>query len=215
MFKKVLLIAAFAVASVSAYSYTCFPPLTVEGKFAVNPVIFADDKNSGGMETFFYYGLMKNMDISTSILTVNGSSGFSTMLRYGVGSSVLGVKLNPSLVIPQISYDWEDDRFILQSTVASQIVYDYSDKPAFYATISPGLKLSESTNINLDLSPGYYLQDGDFANYAGRTEGFGFDIAPCIGFAVGNCIFSVSVPIYNVQKDPTITFGAWLYYEVK
>jgi len=216
MFKKVLLAVVVSVMSVFSYSYTCFPPLAEEGKFAINPVLFMDDNNSGGMETFFYYGLMENMDISTSILTTaDGYAGFSTMLRYAIGQPVIGLKLNPSLAIPQLSYDWEDDLFILQSTVASQIVYDYSDKPAFYGTVSPGYKFSEIVNLCVDLSPGYYMQDGDFANYAVRNKGFGFDIAPSLGFAVGDCLFSVAVPIYNVQKDAKVTFGAWFYYTVK
>jgi hypothetical protein len=216
MFKKALLIAVFSVASVLAYSYTCFPPLANEGEIAINPVLFMDDNNSGGMETFFYYGLTDKFDISTSILTVGGTSDFSAMLRYGLCNDYkIGIKANASLAIPQLSFDWEDDLFIFQSMVATQFVYDYSNKPAIYGSFCPGYKISDIINICVDLNPGYYLQDGDFANYAVREKGFGFDIAPSLGFAVGDCLFSIALPIYNVQKDAQVTFGAWLYYGTK
>jgi hypothetical protein len=212
MLKKVLGLTLFLAASTFAYSYTCFPPITEKGKIAINPVVFADDKNSGGLESFLYYGMTDKIDISTSILISGGTANFSVMLRHKIKSAILGVKTNPSFAIPQVSYDWGNDHFIFQTTVATQVIYDYSDKPAFYAVLCPGYNITKSINICIDLSPGYYLQEGDFANYAVRTKGFGFDIAPSVGFPIGDCQFSVAVPMYNLQKDAQVTFGAWLYF---
>jgi hypothetical protein len=215
MFKKVLVVLALSVSSLMAYSYTCFPPMTEKGSFAVNPAFFMDDNNSGGMETFLYYGLTEKMDFCSSILTVNGSSNFSVMYRYAFDDLNLGIRMNSSWVTPQLNYNWEDDLFILQASIASQFTYDYSDKPAIYGVLCPGYKFSDNLNICCDINPGYYLQDGDFANLWVRSKGFGLDIAPSIGFGVGNCLFSVALPIYDMTNELTVTFGAWLYYSIK
>jgi len=216
MFKKVLFVMLFSMSAAFSYSFTCLPPMTVEKSVAINPVFFADDNNSGGAETFFYYGITPKFDISSSILTVAGTSNFSTMVRYSLQSYVLGIRANASWAVPQVSYCWEDDRFIFQACVASQFTYDYSDKPAIFGVVCPGYKFSDGVNFCLDLNPGYYMQDGDFANSAVRTEGFGLDVAPSLGIQVGDCVFSIAVPIFNVtQKDPVTTFGAWVYYSIK
>ena len=140
MFKKVLLVTMFALTSVFSYSYTCFPPMTSENSLAINPVVFMDDNNSGGAETFFYYGITDKFDISSSISTYNETSNFSTMLRYNLNDYVFGIRANTSWAIPQISYVWEDELLMLQTFVASQITYDYSNKPAFFGVVSPGFK---------------------------------------------------------------------------
>lgn len=216
MIKKILILLSFSVSSLWAYSYTCFPPMTQTGSIALNPVFFADDKNYGGMETFFYYGLTEKMDFCTSVLTVNGFSNFSVMSRYALNDFNAGIRLNPSWVIPQLNYNWEDDLFIIQATLASQVTYDYSDKPAIYGVLCPGYKFSEEFHICCDINPGYYLQEGDFANSFLRSKGFGLDIAPSIGINVSTQgTFSIAAPIYNVTKKATITFGAWLYYSIK
>lgn len=215
MFKKVLIVLALSISSLMAYSYTCFPPMTEKGSFAVNPAFFMDDNNSGGMETFLYYGLAEKMDFCFSILTVNGSSNFSVMYRYAIEDLNFGIRLNSSWTIPQINYNWEDDLFIFQTSIASQFTYDYSDKPAIYGIFCPGYKISDNFNICCDINPGYYLQDGDFANLWVRSKGFGLDIVPSIGFGVGNCLFSIAVPIYDMTNESTVTFGAWVYYSIK
>lgn len=216
MFKKVLLVVVCSLSVLHAYSYTCFPLMTEKDALAVNPVVFADDKNSGGMETFLYYGLTAKSDLSTSMLTVNGASNFSVMYRHTLGNlSNAGVRVNASWVIPQLNFNWEDDRFIFQSSVASQFTYDYMNAPAMYAVACPGVKISDQLNVCLDINPGYYLQDGDFANCAVRAKGLSLDIAPSVGFTVGNCLFSVALPMYNVTQDASITFGAWIYYSIR
>lgn len=216
MLKKMVVILALSVSSLWAYSYTCFPPMTEEGSLAVNPAFFMDDNNSGGMETFLYYGLTSKSDFCSSVLTVNGSSNFSVMYRHTIGSMLnTGLRMNTSWVTPQINFNWENESSIFQSSIATQVTYDYPDKPAIYGVICPGYKISDNVNICCDINPGYYMQDGDFANLWVRSEGFGLDMAPSIGFTVGQSIFSVSLPIYDVTRDPIVTFGAWAYFNIK
>lgn len=219
MFKKFLLVFCFCTPALFAYSYTCLSPVAEKNAFAVNPVIFADDTNSGGMETFLYYGLTDNSDICSSFLTVNGYTDFSVMYRHTLGNKfTVGLKGKTFLVNPMLDFMWEDDLFIFQSSIAAQLTYDYMDAPAIYGILCPGIKLykiSEQLNICCDVNPGYYLHDGDFANLAVRSKGFALDVAPSIGFEVGNCLFNVAVPIYNVTQDMAVTFGAWFYYAIK
>ena len=116
MFKKVLIVLALSVSSLMAYSYTCFPPMTEKGSFVINPAFFMDDNNSGGMETFLYYGLTDKSDFCSSILTVNGSSNFSVMYRHILGSLLnAGIRMNSSWATPQINYNWENKVLILDS----------------------------------------------------------------------------------------------------
>lgn len=213
---KQLMVILISVSSLFAYSYTAFPPITGKETFAVNPAFFADKKNSGGMELFLYYGLTDKLDICPSILVTNGYSNFSGMLRYDFGNSkILSVKGNASSVIPQFTISLENDLLYLQGSVASQITYDYADKPAFYGIVCPGIKLFKLFDLFCEVNPGYYNQDGDFANCALRTEGFGLDVVPGIGFGIGKVLFSIAIPIYNVNNDATPTFGMWLYYSIK
>jgi hypothetical protein len=156
------------------------------------------------------------MDFCSSVLTVNGSSNFSVMYRHTLGSLLnAGIRMNASCVTPQLNFNWENKVLILQSCIASQFTYDYSDKPSIYGVLCPGYKVSDNFNICCDINPGYYIQDGDFANLWVRSKGFGLDIAPSIGFGVGNCLFSVAIPIYNVTEKPAVTLGAWVYYSIK
>ena len=216
MIKKMLVVLALSVSSLMAYSYTCFPPMTGKGFIAVNPAFFMDNNNSGGMETLLYYGLTDKSDFCSSILTVNGSSNFSVMYRHTLGSLLnAGIRMNASWATPQINFNWENKSLILQSCLASQFTYDYPDKPAIYGVICPGYKISDNFNICCDINPGYYLQDGDFANLWVRSKGFGLDIAPSIGLMVGQCTFSIALPIYDVTEELAVTFGAWVYYNIK
>ena len=213
MFKKISLALLLAVSFAFSYSFTAFPPMTGKDKVAVNPVIFADQKNSGGTELFVYYGLTSKWDISASVLSCNGLSNFSTMVRYDLGKGLVGgLRGNASWIIPQLSYCWENNRFIIQASASSQFTYDYSDKPALFGLVCPGYKFCDWLNICCEVNPGYYLQDGDFANSSVREKGFGIDVAPSIGLQIGNCTFSIALPIYNVQKNPSRTFGAWFYF---
>jgi len=216
MFKNALIALVLSVSSLMAYSFTCFPPMTEKGAFAVNPAFFADNNNSGGVETFLYYGLTEKSDFCSSILTVNGSSNFSVMYRHSFGSLLnAGLRMNTSWATPQFNLNWENKSFIFQSCVASQVTYDYSDKPAIYGVFCPGYKFSDNINICCDINPGYYLQDGDFANLWVRAKGFGLDVAPSIGFMVGQAVFSIALPIYDITNESTVTFGAWVYYSIK
>jgi hypothetical protein len=217
MFKKGLLVLLFISMSVFSYSYTCFPPITQEGSIAINPAFSMSGNNEGGMETFFYYGVTDKFDICTSILTAYKLSDFSVMSRYAVGDFfIAGFRANPSWATPQLSFSWEDDRYIFQSCLASQFTYDYANKPAMYGVFCPGFKFSEDINICCEINPGYYLQDGDFANLAVRSKGFDLDIVPSLGIQVKDCVFSIAAPIYCVpHKNHAVTFGAWIYYGIK
>jgi len=110
VFQKSLLVIAFCVASVFPYSYTIFAPMTNAGSFAVNPVVYVDNRNSGGTEIFLYYGLIDKLDFCSSISETNGFSSFSTMLRYDLGGSkILGVRVNPSWISPHFNINLEND----------------------------------------------------------------------------------------------------------
>jgi len=138
------------------------------------------------------------------------------MLRYSLGSLLnAGIRGNASWATPQLNFNWENKSFIFQSCLASQFTYDYSDKPAVYGVFCPGYKFSDNFNICCDINPGYYLQEGDFANLWVRSKGFGLDIAPSIGLGVEQAIFSIALSIYDVTGESAVTFGAWIYYSIK
>ncbi len=104
MFRKSLLVLALFAVSAFSYSYTIFAPMTGAGSFALNPVIYVDDRNSGGTEVFMYYGLTDKLDFCSSISTTNGVGGFSTMLRYDFGGAkILGLRVNPSWISPHFN----------------------------------------------------------------------------------------------------------------
>lgn len=65
-----------------------------------------------------------------------------------------------------------------------------------------------------EVNPGYYLQDGGFANTTSRDEGFGLDMVPGIGFRIGFSFFSIACPIFDITNDPKATFGAWWSFAV-
>ena len=214
MFKRALSV-LFLSMSVFSYSYTAYPPVTGPGIFAVNPVFFADKVNSGGTELFLYYGLTDKMDLSTSILTNNGISSFSAMARYDFGGfKILGVRANTSLISPQFSLTLENEHLYFQGTAASQITFSYADKPALYGILCPGVKPLKFLDVFCEVNPGYYMLDGDFANCAVREKGAAVDIVPGVGLTIGGAVFSIAVPIYNVNKTAAVTFGAWVYYSI-
>jgi hypothetical protein len=198
MFKKTLLIMLLMVFCVFSYSFTAFPPITGKGNFAINPVIFADKKNSGGGELFLYCGLTNKWDICSSILSSNGSSSVATMVRYDAGKGLMGIlRGNASWILPQLNYCWENDRLFVQASASSQITYDYSDRPALFGLICPGYKFNNWLSFCCEVNPGYYMQDGDFANCSIREKGFGYDIVPSLGLQIGDCTFSIALPIYK------------------
>jgi hypothetical protein len=216
MFHKFIFILIFSLSSLYSYSFTCLPPLAVKNSLAVNPVLFIEDKNSGGMETFIYYGMTDKADVNVSILTVNGVSNFSAMYRHSCGESFnYGLRANASWLSPSLYFGWEDDQFIIQATASTQFTYDYMEAPAIYGVFCPGIKFSEKMNFCCDFNPGYYMKEGDYANCAPRSEGFDIDIVPSFGFQIEECTFSMAMPIYNTLHDVIFTFGMWVYFNIK
>jgi len=210
-----------AFSSAFPYSYTAYPPITGKSIFAVNPVIFAEETgNIGGMELCLYYGLTEKFDFA---FTYNNLSNMpSVMLRYDAGrSNVFSFKANTATVIPQYTLQLENDNFYLTGSVASQISFDYTERPAFFGVVCPGYKPFKWLDIFCEVNPGYYTYaDGskgqiEFANNAVRTDKFDLDIVPGVGLIIGDCLFSISTPVYNIINESSTTFGAWIYYTIK
>jgi hypothetical protein len=217
VFRKSLLVLVASLSSIFAYSYTGFPPSTGANTFAVNPILFADHKNSGGTEVFFYYGLTDKWDVSTSM---TGIGDFTTMLRYDFGGSkIIGLRASPSWVAPQVSLSFENDHAYFQGVVAAQFMYDYADKPAIYGILCPGFKLTKHIDVFCELNPGYYMADEDFANCALRRKGAALDVVPGIGLTIGKVLFSIAFPGYNIYSAQhhmaAGSIGAWIYYSIK
>lgn len=213
MLKKIVLCAGLLLTPAFPFSYSSFPPITEKSTLAISPFIFADDKNHGAMEAFFFYGLTKNSDLAISMFNGYGIADFSLMPRYKVGSVITAVRANASWAEPQFTNYRENKRCYLQVTGASRITYDYPGKPAFYGIIAPGVFLPKGIDLCCDIVPGYYSQDGDYGGL--RAKGFGLDLGPCIGFKVGDAFFVLSTPVYNVNKDAQVTVGLGFYYTVK
>jgi len=215
MFKKIFVGLLLALTTQTfSFSYSSFPPITEKNALAISPFIFADDKNSGGMETFFFYGLNEKVDFSISMFTGYGTADFSFTQRYKIGRVITAVRANASWVDPQITWTYTKGKFNTQLSGVSRITFDYPNKPAFFAIIAPYYFLSDKVDICIDITPGYYNQEGDFDGM--RAKGFALDIGPCLGLKIGDEAFLVlSVPIYNMQKDPQATFGMGFYYTIK
>jgi hypothetical protein len=215
-FKKMIALVVLCLSTQAfSYSYSILPPITGKGNLTVNPVFFADQVNSGGMELFAYYGLTDQLDINFSLLTYNGASNFATMLRYDFGGSkILGLRANTSWISPQVNYSVESSWGFLQTTAAVQWTYDYYKEPAFYALFCPGLNFFKVMDVYCEVNPGYYMHDGDFANLSPRVKGFDLDIVPGIGFVIGDALFSIGVPIYCVVTGAVPTVGAWFAYTI-
>lgn len=214
MFRKIFIGLLFFMSQAFSFSYSSFPPITEKNKLAISPFIFADAKNSGAMETFFFYGLDAKIDFSISMLTGYGTGDFSFMPRYKIGQVITAVRANASWADPQFTYTYTKGKFNTQFSGVSRITYDYPKNPAFYAIVAPYYFLSDKVDVCLDITPGYYAQDGDFGGL--RAKGFGLDLGPCLGLQIGDAAFLVlSFPIYNVQKNAQVTFGLGFYYTIK
>jgi hypothetical protein len=212
MLKRISLIVVLSLSTAFAFSYSSFPPITEKNTLAISPFIFADAKDHGAMETFFFYGLTPKSDLSISMFNGYGTADFSFMPRYKVGSVITAVRANAFWADPQGTFYCENKRAYLQLTGTAHITYDYPDKPAFYGIVAPGL-FFKGFDVCCDIITGYYQQDGDCGGL--RTKGFGLDIGPCVGFKVGEAFFVLSTPIYNVNKDAMVTVGLGIYYTVK
>ena len=214
--RKIVFSLLIACSLAHGYSYSALAYLTPEKSLAMNPFFYADLQGFVGSSLFAGYGMTEKSDIwMTMSLFNDGSNFFSAMSRYGLnGSNILAVAASPVWVSPQYHFIWENGRVALQSNVAVQISYDYMDKPAFFAVLSPVLKLFKGIDVFVEANPGYYMQEGDFANLWYRPEGFGLDLVGGAGFSVGQCIFSVACPVYDVTNAPTPTVGFWFYYTI-
>src|SRR4030042_3123884 len=214
-FKIFILAVCLSVSSIFSYSYTAFPLLTGEKTLVLNPFLYFDGTGAVGNDIFLSYGLTSKMDIWSQVSMFKTKEGtsvdFSTMLRYDLGkTNILAVRASQWYVAPQYHFSIENDKVGFQANVAAQIAFDYPKDPAFYAVLSPLVKLfGGKMNIFAEINPGYYMMDGDFANLAIRPEGFGLDVVPGIGLSIGSTLVSIACPIYNITTDATPTFGMW------
>jgi hypothetical protein len=207
----IILLAAFSTAY--PFSYSSFPPVTPKGALAVSPYIFADAKDHGAMEAFLFYGLTEKSDLAVSELVGYGNvADFSIMPRYKIGPIITAVRANEYWADPQASWYKENERFYLQLTGTAHITYDYSDNPSLYGIVAPGVYMLKYFDLCCDIIPGYYGKDGDMNNL--RTKGFALDLVPCLGFKIGEALFALSAPVYNVNRDPHVTVGLGIYYTI-
>lgn len=193
--------------------------MTGESTLAINPFLYMDNDGNVGQDFFIAYGVTNRFDIWSDINVIPELSlvDMSVMVRFDLTgkNTILAVRANGVCVTPQFHYIWENDRVVLQGNLAGQINYDYLNKPAIYAILSPAIKLADGLfDVFCEVNPGYYLQEGDFANLAVRSKGFDLDVVPGIGFSAGKSLFSVSCPIYNIATNPTPTFGAWWFFSI-
>lgn len=206
--------------SIFSYSYTCFPISTGEETFVLNPYFYTDGKGSVGNELFLAYGITDKLDIWSDISLFYSDgitiSDFSTMIRFDIWkSNIIAVRISPWYVSPQYHFSWENKVCGFQANIAAQFAYDYYKNPAIYGIFCPHIKFFEGLfDLFVEISPGYYMEDQDFANLAIRKEGFGMDIAPGIGFGIKETLFSIACPIYNVTTDATPTFGMWWCFPI-
>jgi hypothetical protein len=213
--KSFVLAVCLSASSLFAYSYTAFPSLAGDQTLVVSPFLYFDGTGAVGHDIFLIYGMTKNTDIWSQISMVKTSEGttvdFSGMIRYDLGkNNILALRASQWYVAPQYHFLIENDRFGFQANVAAQIAFDYYKNPAIYAILAPLVKLFDGKmDIFIEANPGYYMQEGDFANLAVRPEGFGLDLIGGIGLVVGKTLFSISCPVYNVTTDATPTFGMW------
>lgn len=218
LFASMLAIAVICT-SVFSYSYNAFGPLAGNGNFAVNPFIYADGTGFAGTDLFLQMGLTDNIDFITQ-MSVNNLDGtdFSVMARHKAGdNSALALRLAPSYVTPQAHTYHEGDVIGLQTNVVAQFSYDYMDKPAFWAVISPLVKFFDGkVDVFCEVNPVITTAEaGDFANLWVREKGFDLDVVPGIGLAIGdNTLVSFACPIYNLTGDATPTLGAWFWFAV-
>lgn len=217
------LTATFAVlliaSSAFSYAYTPFSMMVGENTFAINPFVSVDNDGIYGQDLFFGYGITNKADIWLDINVVPESqtTDASMMLRFDLTGkgAIIALRTNGTYISPQFHWIWENSHIALQANLASQINYNYPDKPAVYGIFSPALKLFGGlADIFCEINPGYYMQDDCFANLYTRPEGFGLDIVSGVGFAIGSTLFSLACPIYNVTNGPKVTFGAWWFFAI-
>lgn len=211
-FKSLLLTLCLTVSSFS-YSYTAFSVMTGEKTIVVNPFLAFDGTGAVINDLFVSYGITNNIDIWSNVTLTKTADytdfDFSTMVRYDIGNSnIVAVRVSQWYVTPQYHFTIENDRFGFQANVAGQISFDYYKEPAIYTILCPLVKFL-NFDAFVEVNPGYYMHDGDFANMSVRSEGFDLDIVPGIGITLGQSSFSISCPIYNVISDATPTFGMW------
>jgi hypothetical protein len=218
--KGLILAVCIYASSIFSYSYTAFPASTGEEKFVLNPYFYANGSAGYGSELFLAYGITSKLDIwsDVSLFQTEGmtTTDFSTMLRYDIESSnILAVRISPWYVSPQYHLTVENDAFAFQANVTVQVAYEYYKKPAFYGILCPVIKLfGGDMDIFVEVNPGYYMMDNDFANLWKRPKGFGLDIVPGIGFGIRETLFSISCPIYDVTNNATPTFGMWWCFPI-
>jgi len=213
---KAFFIVLMSVMMTYGYSYTAFSYITPEKALSVNPYFYADCKGFVGTSIFLGYGMTDKSDIYTQMSLFNdGSNSFSAMVRYNIkNSNIAAVAVSPLWIAPQYHFIWENDRIALQANATIQCSFDYIKKPAAYAVLSPVVKIIKGIDAFVEVNPGYYMQDGDFANLWYRSKGFGLDLTGGLGFSLGSVIFSVACPVYDVTNDPTPTLGLWFYYTI-
>lgn len=218
--KNLFIALCLCASSAFSYSYTAFPFMTGDKTFALNPFLYFDGTGAVGHDIFLLYGINPKVDVWSQISMVRTKDGtftdFSVMGRYDLGkSNILAVRASQWYVAPQYHLVMENDKFGFQANVAAQIAFDYPKNPAFYAVLSPIVKLfNGKMDVFIEANPGYYMQDGDFANLWIRPEGFGLDLTGGIGLSVGKALVSIACPVYDVTHDATPTFGMWWFFPI-
>lgn len=217
MIKFLFSIICFSI-TVFSYSYTAIGPMAGDKTFVLNPFLYFDGTGVVGEDIYLVAGLKSNIDIWSHVSMVKNNEGtsvdFSAMIRYDLGkNNILALRASQWYVAPQYHFLIENNRFGFQTNVSAQISFDYYKEPAFYAVLSPLVKILDTgIDIFLEFNPGYYMHDGDYANCSIREKGFEFDLVPGIGFPIGKTTFSLSCPIYNIRTNPTPTFGMWWWF---
>lgn len=179
---KSLLLICLSISTIFSYSYTAIGPIAGDKKFILNPFLYFDGSGDVGEDIFLVYGMTANTDIWSHISLFKTTEGttvdFSAMVRYDLGkNNILVLRGSQWYVAPQYHFLWENNHFGFQANVVTQIAFDYYKEPAFYAVLSPLIKIfNTGIDIFAEFNPGYYMHDGDFANLAVRSKGFEFDL---------------------------------------
>lgn len=222
--KKFLVGTALVLAlcsSAFSYSYTAYAFTTGKQTLAVVPFLYAfqiDKDLYGGGDMSASYGITDQIDIFADVNYLYGAgagiTGWYGMLRYDFGDTkILALKANNIYVSPQFHYLVENDKCGFQANAAAQITYAYVKSPAFFGVLCPHYKLTKWMDIFCEVNPCYATLDGDVVGGWVRPQGFGLDVVPGIGLKISpELLFSLAVPIYDVNHKATPTFGMWGLY---
>lgn len=217
--KKFLILLALC-SSTFAYSYTAFCFTTGKNTLGINPYLYGFKIESdifGGGDLCAAYGITDKFDVYADVNYLYGAGagtfGWWIMPRYDFGGTkILAIKANDLMISPQFHFIQEWTKFALQANAAVQLTYDYPKDPAVFAVVCPLFKFNDKLDAFCEVNPSYTMAEGDLVMGWVRPKGFGLDIVPGIGFKLGELLFSVSVPIYDITGAPTPSIGMWGLY---